>query len=67
MTVLYFQCHIRLGRRKTWHFLAAVPREEVGSKLRCNRTHREEVAGPKLVFGGGDTREEVGVAAFPMI
>lgn len=30
-----------------------------------HRAHREEVAGPKLV-GGGDTREEVGVAAVPL-
>jgi len=33
--------------------------------LWLNRAHREEVAGPKL-GGGGDTREEVGVAAVPI-
>jgi len=45
---------------------ALVTREEVSSQRRYDRTHREEVAGPKPVFGGGDTREEVGVAAVPV-
>ena len=62
----YDRCHIRLGRERRGTSSLRVPREEVGLPQRLHRTYREEVAGPKLVFGGGDTREEVGAAAVPI-
>lgn len=66
MTALFSAPTSHLGRRRG----GALPRdrftrEEVGLTGRgMFGVCREEVTGPNVVCGGGDTREEVGAAAF---
>ena len=66
MTALFFSAHIA-SREEKRRGASSRPfaREEVGVMGRgMFGVCREEVTGPNVVCGGGDTREEVGAAAF---